>query len=101
MLWAFYSAEWARQEACGVFEDFQGKKHFAWQIVSRIEDVKRLVERGNPCVCYVKETVATIGQWYNTQDTDMVSDSSHRAFVRYWMPQVVNPEMGAVLLERR
>lgn len=97
--WAFANERWARREACGVFTGVDNKKYFAWQSVSNMKHAKELIESiHNTFVCFHKGCVSTISCYWD-KDADMISDSNHKSFIRKWMSQVENPEVGAVIFD--
>jgi len=92
--YALVGHPWEKEHACGVFRAYDNKLYFFWMAVSSKQSLDDYLKRGWKFVGVIKEVVATIGQKYHTQDTDMLSPEQHRAFSHYWMPHVENPELA-------
>lgn len=102
--YAMMIASWARQEACGVFENFKGIKFFFWGTYSSWDIVQELLAgaaKNDSCryLGQVAKIINTPGREYDTQDVDMLSFEQHLNFMKRYKSQVANPEIVDLLIE--
>lgn len=96
--WALRCDDWAKWEACAVFNGYDGKLYFAWQVVSNLPAVKRLLDGGQEFVCFSEGIKSSLTGERNTWG-DLISRDDHKAFIQRWMDKVVNPEVGTIILK--